>query len=441
MSHSPQSMHLRSSPVSRAAAILAIAASLVTFGAVSPAGASVEKASHSSATSVVTYWDRSDFTIPPLLVKQFNATHHNIRVEFTPVNTTIEPTKLATAIRAGTEPDLVGIDDIEIGQFIAEGAMENVTKYIKPMLSYLNKGQAQSVSWPGGYYGFPEYADLSVLYWNKTLFKEAGLNPNAAPANFAEILADAKKVTALGHGKYGFSFAGECPGCENFTELPDVWATGQNVVKGPVNHEVPTVENNVPLKETLTLYHELWADKFVPISDRTDTGTTWGDNFKSGNIGILPLSYDFAGTLQKAHVKFQWGMTTLPGPDGGYSTFDGGADFGILKGAKNPTGALEFVKWVLQKHQQLEYPSNGVTPVRTDVLTPAYKAKYPLDAIALKALAHGNLTVGPAATDIYHPLNGAWQTMFDLAVYEGQITKALKVGQSDYASEIASVAR
>jgi hypothetical protein len=71
-------------------------------------------------------------------------------------------------------------------------------------------------------------------------------------------------------------------------------------------------------------------------------------------------------------------------------------------------------------------------------LTSSYKAKYPLDAIALKALAHGNLTVGPAATQIYHPLNGAWQAMFDLAVYQGQIAKALTTGQSMYAQEIAS---
>lgn len=425
---------------SRSAVTLAITASMVTAGAVPSAGASPVGVSHGSASGVVTYWDRSGFTIPPLLVKQFNATHPHLKVEFTPVNTDLEPTKLATSIRAGTAPDLVGMDDIEIGQFIAQGEMENITPDIKPMLSYLNKGQVESVTWPGGYYGFPEFADLSVLYWNKTLFKKAGLNPAAAPSNFAEILADAKKVTSLGHGDYGFSFAGECPGCENFTELPDVWATGQNVVKGPINHLVPTVANNVPLKETLTLYHNLWADKLVPTSDETDTGTTWGQDFETGDIGIFPQDYGYSETLQTAHVKFQWGMTTLPGPDGGYSTFDGGADFGIPKGAKNASGALEFVKWALEKSQQLEYPANGVTPVRTDVLTPAYKTKYPLDAIALKALAHGNLTVGPAANDIYHPLNGAWQSMFDLAVYKGQISQALKTGQSDYSEEIASAA-
>ena len=52
-------------------------------------------------------------------------------------------------------------------------------------------------------------------------------------------------------------------------------------------------------------------------------------------------------------------MTPLPGPTGGYSTFDGGADFGIPKGAKNAAGALEFVNWVLQSAQRSASPLTG----------------------------------------------------------------------------------
>jgi multiple sugar transport system substrate-binding protein len=420
------------------AATTALAA--CSSGNSSPAASSVTAMASTGATGTVTYWDRSGISLPPALVKQFNATHPNLKVVYTAVNTAQEPTKLATAIRAGTAPDLVGMDDIEIGQFIAQGSMENVTTALKSMPAYssLNKGQLRSVSWTGGYFGFPEYADLSVLYYNKTLFQKAGINPGDAPSNFAQILSDAKKVSALGNGDSGFTFAGECPGCENFTMLPDVWATGQDVVKGPVNKQVPTVANNEPLKETLSLYHQLWADGLVPKSAQTDNGTTWGNDFETGKVGIIPMSYDYASTLQAAKVKFKWGMVPLPGPTGGYSTFDGGADFGIPQGSKNVKGALEFINWVLQQTQQSSFPAYGYTPVRTDVLTPAFKAKYPLDAVALKALANGNLTVGPAANNIYHPLSGAWQTMFDQAVYQGQITAALNTGQSMYAQEIAS---
>lgn len=420
--------------------VLGIAASCM--GAAGASGSSARATAASSPTGTVTYWDRSDFTLPPVLVKEFNATHPNLKVVLTPVNTTQEPTKLATAIRAGTGPDLVGIDDAEIGQFIAQGSMENVTSQLKAMsaFSHLNSGQVASVSWNGKYYGVPEYADLSVLYYNKTLFKKAGLNPNAAPASFSQILADAKKIKAAGQGNYGFSFAGECPGCLAFTVLPTIYATGQNLVKGPLAHQVAVVQNNAPLKQTLSFYNQLWTDHLVPSSDQSDNGTTWGNDFEAGNVGIIPESFDYATLLQQAHVKFSWGMAPIPGPSSGYSTYDGGADFGIPNGAKNAAGALEFIKWVLQKTQQVSFPGYGLTPVRTDVLTPAFKAKYPLDAIALQALAHGNLALGPAVNDIYHPLNGGWQTMFDQAVFKGQITAAVKQGQSLFTQEIAAAA-
>ncbi len=425
---------------SRTLGIGALGLAMCGLGAPAAAASPAKASAASGPTGTVTYWDRSDFTLPPILVKEFNATHPNLKVVLTPVNTTTEPTKLATAIRAGTAPDLVGIDDAEIGEFIAEGAMENVTTQLRGMSAFsdLNAGQLASVGWNGKYYGFPEYADLSVMYYNKTLFKQAGLNPSAAPANFSEILSDAQKITGLGHGDYGFSFAGECPGCLAFTLLPNIYATGQNLTKGPLSHETPTVVGNVPLTETLTLYHQLWANHLVPASDQADNGTTWGNDFETGTIGILPLSFDYATTLAQAHVKFSWGMVPIPGPTGGYSTYDGGADFGIPNGAKNAAGALEFITWVLQKAQQVTFPIYGLTPVRTDVLTPAYKAKYPLDAIALKALARGNLALGPAVNDIYHPLNGGWQVMFDEAVFKGQIAAALKEGQSLFAQEIAS---
>ena len=70
----------------------------------------------------------------------------------------------------------------------------------------------------------PYLGDLSVLWYNKTLFKQAGLDPNKPPTTFAQILADAKKISALGNGIYGFSFAGNCQGCLGFVMVPDLFA-------------------------------------------------------------------------------------------------------------------------------------------------------------------------------------------------------------------------
>ena len=47
----------------------------------------------------------------------------------------------------------------------------------------------------GKTWGVPFQRSTVVLYWNKELFKEAGLDPNKPPATWAEMLAYAQKLT------------------------------------------------------------------------------------------------------------------------------------------------------------------------------------------------------------------------------------------------------
>ena len=59
-------------------------------------------------------------------------------------------------------------------------------------------------------------------------------------------MADSAKISALGHGIYGFSFAGNCQGCLGFTMLPSLWAVGQHLIKGPLGTQTANVANDAP---------------------------------------------------------------------------------------------------------------------------------------------------------------------------------------------------
>ena len=65
------------------------------------------------------------------------------------------------------------MDDTQFGSFMVKGVLEKTTSQLKslPFASSLNAGQLSSVSENGQYYGFPAYADLSIMYYNKTLFR------------------------------------------------------------------------------------------------------------------------------------------------------------------------------------------------------------------------------------------------------------------------------
>jgi multiple sugar transport system substrate-binding protein len=393
-----------------------------------------------NATGTVHFWARQATDGPAkALVAAFNATHKNLKVvlHLTPPND--DTSQLATAIRAGSVPDVVGLNDIDVPEFSHQNALMNLTKYIDalPYKTSLSPGHLKLATYNGQDYGLPYLADLSVLWYNKKLFKEAGLNPNDPPTSYAQIVSDAKKITALGHGIYGFSFAGDCQGCLGFTMLPSLWAAGQHMINGPLGNQTVNVANDAPLKTMLEAYHTMWAGHMTPVADQTQNGLTWGADFEAGKVGILPGDYGFATKLTN---QAEFADAPLPAVNGGsYSTFDGGDDFVIPAGAPNASGAWEFIKWALEPQQQAKYPSEGMTPIRTDVLTPAFAKTNPDDAVALKALAKGSVEYTLAYDAVFNEPGSPWFKMFEEAVYNGNVSGAISSGQTNIQSTVTSV--
>jgi multiple sugar transport system substrate-binding protein len=433
----------------RPLAACALLTALLTVAATACSGSSPVSPGNTAATSLngnatgtVTVWYRSGFAkLFNLLARNFNASHKNLKVDVVPVSDTDYITKLATAIRAGTEPDLASLDDVDSEIFISKNEFLNVTKYVDalPYKDKLSPGALRLATSGGQYYGVPDIADMSVLWYNKTLFRKAGLNPGQPPANFAQILADAKKIRALGPSDYGLSFAGDCPGCLTFTIMPNVYAGGGDVLNGAGGHQSATVAGNKPLSAALTLYHQLWAEHLVPPADQTQNGSTWGKDFLTGKIGMLPAGYGAVATGASPSFLSQVAIAPLPGPDGGYSTYDGGANFGIPAGAKNPAGAWEFVKYALSLPAQQLNPVGGIEPVRSDAITPAFRAKYPLVAQIASYLSHGQAPYTVAHDALFNLVSQPWQEMFNTAVYNGKVSAALQQGQSGFASVLSDL--
>jgi multiple sugar transport system substrate-binding protein len=434
----------RARPRARTAALLlppAFAAALALAGCAAPAPAAKVTAAGfgDNATGVVQFWDRNT-TAPfgKLVVERFNATHKNLKVVLTPVQDTQYVTKLATAIRAGSPPDLVGIDDINSQLFIYHNVFTDLTPLVKalPEKNQLSPGALNLTTENGHYYGTPYVADMSVLWYSKTLFRRAGLDPGKPPTSYAQVLSDARKITALGHGIYGFAFGGRCEGCLGFTVLPDIWATKTHLLNGQPGHETAFIQGNVPLKQTLNLYRQLWADHLADPESQVETGVTWGQNFLAGKIGMMPLGY---GPIAAAPASFrsQIGMSLLPAPSGGATaTFDGGANFGIPTGSKNPSGAWEFIKFALQQAQQSLAPSAGFEPIRSDVATPQFRAHYPFAAAMLAGLRRGYAPKTIVYNTTFNQPGGPWLNMFTEAVFGGNVAAAMHSGQAGFSTAI-----
>src|SRR5215469_14789311 len=417
-----------------AAAALLAAAGCSSSG--SPSGTTPPSSSTFgvNATGTVDFWARTvSKTLAQKMVNEFNATHKNLQVKLTLTSINDDVTSLATSIRAGDPPDVDGLNDIDVPTFSRNGSFMDLTAAIGklPFKGALSPGHMGLAAYQGKQYGVPYWGDLSVLWYNKQLFQQAGLNPDNPPTTYAGILADAQAINKLGHGVNGFTFAGDCQGCLGFTVQPGIWADGSHLMNGGITNQTANITGNNALVAALTLYRDIWTQHLAPDNDRTDNGPTWGQDFVAGKIGIMPGGYGQVVDLAKpSQLGTEFMDTPLPGANGSYSTFDGGDDFVIPAAAKNASGAWEFIQWVMQTQQQDQYPALGATPIRTDVLTPSFSTANPEDAVALKALAKGYAPVTLVYDQMFNQAGGPWFQMFTTAVYDGNMSLALQQGQS-----------
>jgi multiple sugar transport system substrate-binding protein len=338
------------------------------------------------ARGTVIVWCRGDTqTAEDEIAARFNKLHPHLHVKVVPIPDTEYETKLATAIRGGYVPDVVDGDDINAQLFIYHDAFDNLTPLIDklPFRSKLARPMLSLGVHDGQYYSVPFSADVSLLYYNKRLFRRAGLNPNDPPRSLTQVVADARRITKLGHGIKGYSFGGDSAGLWGFTIAPSAWAEKGYTFTGQTGHQRANIGRNAPLAGTLQALRTMWRDGSMPQSDRTQTGATWGADFDAGTIGIWPGNW---ATVSLHPPKFPFGVTELPGPTHGTSAFAGGDSVAIPRGARNPSGAWEYIKFALQPAQQELLPTAGYTPVRTDLVHSPKLAKYPAVLEGMRAL-------------------------------------------------------
>src|SRR5690242_7735173 len=210
-------------PIS-AAAVAVLALSMAACGG----GGSKTTTSNSNPDdgTQLTMWVRSATDqFSQRLVDAYNQSHKN-HVALTIIPNDNYLTKVGAAAGSHSLPDILASDVVYTPNYTKQGLFKDITSDIKalPFFSSIAQSHIDVATYQGKIYAVPHKLDSSVMFYNKDLFQKAGLDPNKPPANFADILADARKITALGNGITGFDLAGSCGGCGVYTLFPYAWA-------------------------------------------------------------------------------------------------------------------------------------------------------------------------------------------------------------------------
>lgn len=379
----------------------------------------------------ITLWTRSPLERQAKnVVEAYNKSHKNqVKLEIIP-NDDMEG-KVGGASQTDSLPDILAGDVVRIPYWASEGIFTDITKQIDGLdnKADLQQGHIEAGTVDGAEYTLPFITDVSVMVWNKNLYKEAGLDPEQGPKSIDQFVEQAKKVAALNKdGVAGSYLAGQSGGALVFDLFPSVWADGESVMNKDGSEA--TLDND-SMKGVLDAYKELAnTTNGLGAGSKEETGATWTAPFANGKIGVMPYPNTSTTALFDAEKDggFEVGVAPIPGTkEGKTSTFLGGDAMGISKDSKHVAQAWNFLYWLMQSDAQKEvFADQGDTASNIQTLKTAYEDADPRIQTINSVIIDGNgqTPKSPAFNEAFNAAGSPWQLLVQNAVWGSGDLKA-----------------
>jgi ABC-type glycerol-3-phosphate transport system substrate-binding protein len=245
------------------------------------------------------------------------------------------PATFTAALRAGTEPNVFYSYFTDKNQVLDAGQAADITSYVTtktvPALSDIVPTAMAAVTAGKTIYGLPTTNYTQGLVINRQLFTEAGLNPDQPPTTWAAVEQDAKAITKLGHGIYGYGdySAGNNGGWHFSSELD---AMGGQMINSA---GTAAAFNTAPGQAVLTALHTM---RFVDHSMSPTQQLAWGilqKQMAAGKLGMYIAAPDDIYQVivpQDGGNITDYGMGPLPSTSGTPAgSLSGGNDYMFAK--------------------------------------------------------------------------------------------------------------
>lgn len=266
------------------------------------------------------------------LVSTFNEKNPDIQVNAEYTGSYAETlTKALAAVRAGDPPTIVQVYEVGTQTMLDSGAIVPVytlapegfdwSEVVEPVMKYY--------SVEGNMYCMPFNSSTAMLYYNKDVFREAGLDPEQPPQTFEEVFEYGKQIVESGAAKGGISFGWPAWIFEQMHAYHgQLYANNENGRAGLATEVFFNQDFGV---KVLSEWQKWTAEGVLIYGGREYSAN---DPFLAGEFAMLAQSTSsLGGILKKA--DFEVGTTFLPRLQGDYpkgNSVIGGGCLWALKG-------------------------------------------------------------------------------------------------------------
>ena len=129
------------------------------------------------------------------VIAEFETMHPGVTVNWVDLPDGGFPDKFFASIAAGQAPDVVNLNTSRMRLAVKEDALVNLSERATPeQLSIYFPSLLDSSSVGGSVYALPWYQAPTILMYNKSIFEQAGLDPETPPTTYEEAIQMAKTI-------------------------------------------------------------------------------------------------------------------------------------------------------------------------------------------------------------------------------------------------------
>ncbi|WP_120497309.1 sugar ABC transporter substrate-binding protein [Kiloniella sp. EL199] len=299
-----------------------------------------------------------------LLKKQvaaFEAANPDTKVEITSLPWGQAFEKLATMVSSGQAPDVVEMPDKWLGVYGNANQLENLEGYYKGWdhaATLSDKAQDMGRLVGGDLYQIPYGFYLRAMFYNKTLFKQAGIEQT--PHTIEEFKDAARKVSEL-DGKYGYCLRGSKGGHGGWLMFSSIMNGSADFFDSNGKSTIDSEGSKKGLSLLVDIYKNGWAPK---------DSVNWGFNeivagFYSNTCAMLDQDPDALIAIADKMSPEEFGVIPMPvGPSGKSYPVIGFAGWSMFSSSEHKDESWKLISHLTKPESNVDWAQFvGVIPV------------------------------------------------------------------------------
>ena len=416
-----------------------------------------------TGTTEITFWHSMSAALGEEVVKltdAYNASQDKVKVNL--VQGSYEETADNYYLASQDDrPDLVQLPEYQVQAMVDTDSTVPVGKCLEAsgfdtstfLPTALAAYETQGVQW-----SMPFNLSNPVLFYNKKVFAEAGLDPEKPPTSLDELRQYSQQIVDSGAASFGISLdtgfdsGGGWYVEQWFCKAQEFYVDGDN---GRTSRATKVLYNNDTGVELLTFLQSMLADGLaVNVGDNTQTGF---DNLLKLADEKEPAAMTIATSASLGQVlavlaggqfpqlaPVDVGVGPMPGPDGQPGALIGGASlWPVASGDPVRIAATwDFITYLVGAEQQSSWAAaTGYIPVRSDAAeVEPYKSTIANDPRF--SVAYDQLAASPDALTSSGPVVGPLREVRTVlasavaAIFDGADVKSTLDGAADQSNGI-----